>query len=249
MKAQSAIDARIARLARELRFTGLDDPGGEPNDEELRAATHAFVDTLYPPQLAGAVVLARDVDPSHADQCVATDPFALGWIRTLDESSSPVHWWHSWRAAAPEESRFVAPTRGDELLLGKPSHSCFYTAGGSHAWRGMWATVAARESPVVGPVFAWKMRVRSAPRELVIDSALAWCELVRAACRETNAGDAVEWARVAELFDCVTVTAKAVAATQGIQFRSGTRTIAPTYWDTRSTVWLRWSFESAIAGS
>lgn len=53
-----------------------------------------------------------------------------------------------------------------------------------------------------------------------------------------------DWRAVAQRYDAVHMTLRAIAATQGLLFPTDEGQIAPTFWDVESTFWLRWCFRS-----
>jgi hypothetical protein len=75
-----------------------------------------------------------------------------------------------------------------------------------------------------------------------IPTAAAWAEFVSS--YPYRYGDLVypDWRSASRDHDAVHMTLQAVAATQGVFFEVQGETLAPTYWDVESTLWLRWCF-------
>jgi len=84
------------------------------------------------------------------------------------------------------------------------------------------------------------------PREDVavaeITSAAEWVEFI--ASHPARAGEFLypDWRQVADEYDGVHMSLRAIAAVQGLYFPVGNAIVVPSYWDVESTFWLRWCF-------
>lgn len=87
------------------------------------------------------------------------------------------------------------------------------------------------------------MTARTPPRQVIIDSATRWCELVTRFPRPTSRGLVLHWSEVPRHVDAATITARAVVSLDGVEHAFHGAIVAPTCWDTRTTVWLRWILE------
>jgi hypothetical protein len=200
----------------------------------------AFVETLYPPPLAGQIVLEEGVHPADIDRVVISS--ARFWRiaerhRWLHELGSEV--WISQRGCAPDPTRVALGARPP--AAGKPG-GALYTSAGTVEYPGMWsAYVATHRNGTEGRLRAWKLRPLP-HAEYVIDSAEEWCDF---AVRHLNGEGRIDWLDVAEHVDAVRVTPRGVLSTEGFEFEyDGTR-VPAAYWTVESTVWLRWSFDLA----
>ena len=239
MTTNAAVVGRAERLREHIGLAGLVH-ADRASDVDLDAASRAFADSLYPPRLAGPVVLERGAAPEACDRAVRAGR-CYGWIEAIDAASAPFHWWYG-SHGPPRQDRFRAPFPGEPLLVGKPTTSCVFTAGGTATWRGMWSSIAQVEAASAEPIHAWRLDPEPGVRGIVVDSAVGWCELVSTYGRRTVHGLVVDWAALAAQCGAVTVTAAAVAATDCIELAHHGRRIAPTFWATRTTVWLDWLF-------
>jgi hypothetical protein len=92
------------------------------------------------------------------------------------------------------------------------------------------------------PWQVWWVPVAAGARVLEIRTATEWVELVGAYGRRQGDVIAPDWAGVATQWDGVHMTARAVAATQGVWFHAGGGLVSAPHWDVESTLWLRWVF-------
>jgi hypothetical protein len=94
-----------------------------------------------------------------------------------------------------------------------------------------------------GHVWAIDINVRPVVRE--ITTAAEWVDFVLAHPRREGELLFPDWMAVARHYDAIHMTLRAIASVQGLSFLTEHGTVAPTYWDVESTLWLRWCFGSA----
>jgi len=94
------------------------------------------------------------------------------------------------------------------------------------------------------PWTIWRVSARPTARVIEISSAAEWVEFASSAHRVEGGLLYPNWSLIADRWDGVHVTARAVAAIQGMIFMVDGHLIAPSYWDTEATFWLRWVFDT-----
>ncbi|RZS44808.1 hypothetical protein EV193_101687 [Herbihabitans rhizosphaerae] len=127
----------------------------------------------------------------------------------------------------------------------KPFGVGLFTSTGVLGTQGMWRIYLDlnRDSTLhPRPWHVWSVVPRPGVVVREITSATEWVELVESYPVSTGELTYPDWSRIAEDVDAVHMTARAVAATQGLYFESRRGIVAPTYWGLESTLWLRWSF-------
>ena len=144
----------------------------------------------------------------------------------------------------PQESAFVrlseATTKGPST---KPfGVGLFTSTGNCLSAHGMWRLYL-EGSTVARHV--WTIDINACPVVREVTAASDWVDFVLSHPRRE--GDLLfpDWIAVARHYDAVHMTLRAIAAVQGLCFPTEHGTVAPTYWDVESTLWLRWCFGSA----
>lgn len=147
------------------------------------------------------------------------------------------------------EERFVA-INADALHIPtvKPFGCGLFTSTGLFDTPGMWRMYLRGyedSSLYPDPSITWHVRPRHDVAVYEIDGATRWVELLDSYPRIHQGLVYPDWARIAELYDAIHVTLRAVVATQGISFAGRGGPTAPPFWDVETVWWLRWCFSSA----
>lgn len=159
------------------------------------------------------------------------------WIATGRRSYLPR------RAATLDRSHFVAASRATHSGTAKPVALGLYTSTGFlDTWGMWWAFLELNRGSTLFPFpwHVWSLKVREEAKILDISSAADWVTFVLTYPVPRQSLIYPDWTRVAERWDGIHVTIRAIAAIQGIRFSVGARFIAAPYWDVESTLWLRW---------
>jgi hypothetical protein len=157
--------------------------------------------------------------------------------------------WVSPRSPVPAIERFVPPGSTSRPALANPFGEGFYTSTGFLGLQGMWRTYldCDQDSPLFPkPWNVWRLAPSTAVRVCNIANAADWERLVLNYPRPEGPLWYPEWKSVAGDWDAVHLTPRAIAAIQGIRLRTRRGLLAPSYWDTETTFWLRWAFDSAV---
>jgi hypothetical protein len=129
----------------------------------------------------------------------------------------------------------------------KPFYVGLYTYTGIFGSQGMWREYIERAVPGTGfgrPWHIWKLQVSRGARVWEVDSASAWADLNTSYPLAADGLIYPNWLSIAADYDAVHLSARAVAAIQGIRVKSQMGVIAPSYWDVESTLWLHWKFDA-----
>jgi hypothetical protein len=160
------------------------------------------------------------------------------------------------------ERRLHQPPRATQLEVGqfnglldtdmnaattKPSQLGLFTSTGSPDSFGMWWSYLQEyhgSTLFPEPWIVWHVDLAPGSRVLEISTAAQWLELALTAPRQDQGVIYPDWPAVAKRWDGVHLTLSAIAATQGICIATKNATVAPTYWDVESTLWLQWVIEA-----
>jgi len=94
------------------------------------------------------------------------------------------------------------------------------------------------------PFRAWKVRPYPDVRVVEIASAIQWVDFVRQHPLRRGQLLRPNWEDAARVNDAVHVTLQAIAAMQGLLFRTEEGVVEGDFWDVEQTRWLHWCFES-----
>jgi hypothetical protein len=147
-----------------------------------------------------------------------------------------------------DRSRFTAISDTARSPRAKPSGAGLYTATGSARDHGMWRRyLEMNRGSSLHPLpwHTWQVHPCDDISVYELDSAAAWVGLVENHPIAHKGLVYPDWAAIAHEYDAVHVTLRAIAATQGMAFITEHGLSAAAYWDVESTLWLRWSFQSA----
>lgn len=152
------------------------------------------------------------------------------------------------RPATLEQSAFVdAASTVVRAPSTKPFGVGLFTSTGAFGTHGMWALYLDANRGTTLHSLPWQTwGVEPDPRAIVceITSASEWVQLVLAH-RQNHDGLLVpDWPSIARHYDAVHITLRAIATIQGLYFQTTHGTVAPSYWDVESTLWLRWCFDT-----
>jgi hypothetical protein len=162
------------------------------------------------------------------------------WVATGRPAHSPP------RVAKLDRAHFVEPTASMDVPAStKPFHLGLYTSTGTLGTFGMWwCYLQLHRGSTLFPLpwRVWSVRASNDANVLEITTAAEWVDLVSADPMHRNGFLYPDWRLLADRWDGIHMTVRAVAATQGMGFSLGRHVVAPAYWDVESTLWLRWAF-------
>jgi hypothetical protein len=240
------LQARVVRLDREL-----DDPGSS-----AVSAASAFARVM---SLVTAAVGDRPIPSDVADTVVARSRLlALLGVEAPGVVSGPL---------MPDAQFWVATGKPPHVPIGNPvpapdrfddASTAPFQPGTKPFGLGLFTSTAVADTPgmwwlylqdhrAAGGLFpypwrVWALTPQRPIRVYEVTSARRWTELVTA--HPLRHGDLVypDWRSITRRYDGVHMTARAIAATQGLRFRSSVGVVAAPFWDVESTLWLRWCF-------
>lgn len=244
----------------DLRVAHLDAQMGDPRSaSQPLSGFEGFVQVIS--AITPSDAIAGRIAPSVADTVVAGSallaylegiagevvtgplrPDAQFWIGTGKPSTAPTP------HRALDQRLFVDISAHGALAPStKPFFLGLYTSTGLLATHGMWELyLEVTQSSLFPPPWEiWKVEPTPDVDVLEIASATTWAELVSEYPLRHEGFLYPDWRSVSRDHDAVHMTMRAVAATQGVCLRAGNDTLAPTFWDVESTLWLRWCFEDA----
>lgn len=162
------------------------------------------------------------------------------WVRTEPRAGQPPREIHL------DPSTFVAPQGIDAIPpTTKPFHVGLFTSTGSLEPFGMWRAYLelSRGSPLFPrPWHVWSLTPLDSARIFEIDSASAWANLVTTYPAKHRGLLYPDWKAIADDFDALHMTLRAIGASQGICLDVEGGVVAAPYWDVESTLWLRQCF-------
>jgi hypothetical protein len=203
------------------------------------------------------IVLANDADEIISTcQLIRRIGARLPELTLAEAIACPQYWiatgtpsWVPPRNPTPATERFVPPGSASQLGNANPFGMGFYTSTGFLGLQGMWRIYLDFDqdsSLFPRPWHVWRLDPDVTARVCNIANAKDWERLVLNYPRPDGPLMYPEWKSIAGDWDAVHLTPKAIAAIQGIRLRAGRGLLAPSYWDTETTFWLRWVFNSAV---
>jgi len=209
---------------------------------------------------SGRTQIATDADTADAAQrrchllerlgrlapSVVDGPVDLGaqyWIAT-----GRAHWLPPVDRILHEEKFVAINPEALRTRNVKPFGFGLFTSTGLFDTPGMWRIyLRGYENSQLypGPWLTWHVRPRQDAAVYEVRDAARWVELLESYPRNVNGLVFPDWPRIAESYDAVHITLRAVVATQGVAFVGRCGLSAPPFWDVETTWWLRWCFSSA----
>ena len=162
------------------------------------------------------------------------------WISTIKPPRLPP------REQAPSQDHFISPAMVPPASSANPFGMGFYTSTGFGASQGMWRIYLDFDqdsSLFRKPWHVWRLGMGAA-NIYEVTNATDWEELALRYPMFSGGLIYPDWKSIAEDWDAVHITLRAIAAIQGIRLRASRGLIAPSYWDVESTFWLHWVFSS-----
>jgi hypothetical protein len=216
----------IRVLRRVFHVEGVRTPVIEAHDADAAVATSrllARLDAIAPQIVSGSL-------DRYSQYWISTENFP--WLKPRDPLLS--------------EDTFVAAGNGIAPSA-KPFYVGLYTYTGFAGSRGMWRAYI--ENAVSGtgferPWHIWKICANPSARVWEANTASVWADLSIRYPLIENGLIYPNWPAIAEDYDAVHLTARAVAAIQGVRVSTESGLLAPSYWDVESTLWLRWRFDA-----
>ena len=142
---------------------------------------------------------------------------------------------------------FVAATRVSRTHNANPFGVGLYTSTGFQGTQGMWRlylNLGHYSSNFPYPWHVWKVDSSTTARVCDVTTAAQWEKL---ALRYPAVSEDLiypDWQAIAQDWDAVHITTRAIAAIQGMRLQTAQGLLAPSYWDVETTFWLRWGFTS-----
>jgi len=262
MRAADGI-AELERRVAELDGDPLDDDPASPPGLSGRQATirdaRNFIRALDEVTSTGDHATTEIVSSAHADAIVARSLL----IRRLGSAEPalvtdgidgcPQFWvstgkppWVPRREPVLSPEHFVAATHLDRTDNANPFGIGLYTSSGFQGTQGMWRLyldLGNYSSNFPRPWHVWRADVSAAARVRNVTTAAEWEDLVlRHPAVHDDGLIYPDWPAIAADWDAVHMTIRAIAAIQGVRFRTSRGFLAPSYWDVETTFWLRWAF-------
>jgi hypothetical protein len=232
--------------------------GPEPDTATLDALLTGFVQVLEQSVNDGRP--PATIDPAQADAITAgsrllrrldllapqltlgpLDPDRQFWIAT----GKPQHVARPHLVPRASSFRPLAGTGRSPIPSTKPFGVGLFTATGLPGDQGMWRRyldLNQGSSLHPRPWHVWRLTPSATVRVYEVASAAEWAGLLTR--YPTVHRDVVfpDWADVAEDYDAIHLTLRAIAAVQGLSLTTDHGPSAATYWDVESVFWLHWSF-------
>jgi hypothetical protein len=254
-RAEAALLRRVEELDAEWPLARKEDGEILPPAEQHARLAH-FVDVMS--GWTDSVIeveagLLATINPETAD-ALSSGSRLLAEIERFDPGlvSGPMdkakqRWTPIGRSASsgkpPSRQRFVAP-HIDQPAAIKPPDVGFYTstaiasAGGASMWRTHLGPGGSMMYPL--PRYTWELAIDKDARIAEIRGATDWVDFVCAHSRFSDGLIFPDWAGIAQSYDAVHLTLRAIAAAQGFSFDTPHGVIPPAFWDAETTFWLSW---------
>jgi hypothetical protein len=155
--------------------------------------------------------------------------------------------WLPPREHVPSPEHFIPAARAGQTHNANPFDAGLYTSTGFQGTQGMWRLyldLGHYSSNFPYPWHVWKVVSGTTVRVCDVTTAAQWEELV---LRHPAVSDGLiypDWQAIAQEWDAVHITIRAIAAIQGMRLQTSQGLLAPSYWDVETTFWLRWNFTS-----
>jgi hypothetical protein len=232
-----------------------------PDQRAIVRDAEKFISVLENVTSSGDHSITSIVSAADADAVVATCRLirrlasAEPALVTEGIAGRPQYWISTgkppWRPA-PEPvlsaEHFVAATQASRTRFANPFGVGLYTSTGFLETQGMWRLyldLGHYSSNFPHPWNAWRVDIGRSARVHNLTTASEWVDLALRYPAVTDDLIYPDWQKIAEDWDAVHITTRAIAAIQGVRIQTSEGLLAPSYWDVETTFWLRWSFSSA----
>ncbi len=239
-------------LRRRIEWLDGDPIPDAPTDGERRllhflTVMQAYTDAMMDAESGGQLTLTPDEADDLTDTCRLLDDIAEV-EPDLVAGSIPVgrqHWISTGRNSfVPSVAHFIEPGSPGRPST-KPFYLGMYTSTAARSGHGMWRSyldLNSGSSLHPFPWHTWKLDLPAQVAVLDINTARQWAEFIQTYGRENSGLLYPDWRLVANEFDGVRLTLRAIAAIQGFHLTTGRGLAAAAFWDLESTLWLRWRF-------
>lgn len=153
--------------------------------------------------------------------------------------------WLPPRAPVLSPERLIAPPSEERPRRAKPLGHGLYTSTGFSGTQGMWRIyldLGHYSANFPYPWNVWRNEIDLDANIFDVTTAARWEELLLSYPTAYEGLVYPDWHAIGSDWDAVHVTARAIAAIQGMRIQTSEGTLAPSYWDVETTVWLRWRF-------
>ena len=256
----TGLRSRVAALDSDFTSgNGASSPAFPERQAIIRDAED-FISVLDGVTSAGDHARAPIVSAADADAVVATCRLirrlgpAEPQLVTGGIAGHPQYWvstgkppWLPPREPMLSPEHFVAATGISRAHNANPFGVGLYTSTGFQGTQGMWRLyldLGHYSSNFPQPWHVWKVDSSATARVCDATTAAQWEEL---ALRYPVVNEDLiypDWRTIAQDWDAVHVTIRAIAAIQGMRIQTSRGLLAPSYWDVETTFWLRWIFTS-----
>lgn len=231
----TGVNPDIARFVRILAATTPGNAGEGLTPVPARAADEIMSSSMLLERLLRAVPEITVGPLLHAEQ------YWLSTGRHLRRGAA---------ASALDRTYLVELSELDSILPStKPFGIGLYTSTGIFGSFGMWwayMQLHAGSTLFPPPWTIWSVEPVHDANVLEITTASEWVDFVLSHPDRMGGLLYPNWKSAEERWDGIHMTARAIAATQGIRLSADNNdAIAPHYWDVESTFWLRWRFARA----
>jgi hypothetical protein len=243
------------------RVIALDDPPSEYRESVLGNLVH-FIHIME--WINGCNPDRPRVSPEYADATLSRSHLLACLEKTTPEIAiGPLHrdaqYWmnggtssrYRTRQDTLDRAHYISVIDAPRVELStKPFFVGLFTCTGVLGTYGMWRLYVDRYRDGAGPTAyerpweTWAVEIEPDARVLELASAADWVDFVLSHPRQSGQVLYPDWRAVAQRYDAVHMTLRAIAATQGLFFPTEQGEVAPTFWDVESTLWLRWRFGS-----
>ncbi|HWE89191.1 MAG TPA: hypothetical protein VG317_06985 [Pseudonocardiaceae bacterium] len=192
--------------------------------------------------VAGSQLLSR-LDSDYSE--LTCGPVPLD--RQLTVLTSPMAG-RTGRGLTPDAAKFTDLDSGTVIKAAtKPFEVGFFTsteyAPNHNMWRD-YLDMYPRSTLHPRPWRTWRVSPMPDNDIAEVTRAQDWSDLVRAHPMPHDGLLFPDWNSIAEKYDAIHMTVRAIVAMQGLRLSTPDGVIAPTYWDVESTFWLHWRFTS-----
>jgi hypothetical protein len=254
------LQSRISKLdTADIRDYGTV-PLYSPDRKIAIGDAHAFISVLRHVTSNGRHDETPIASSPDADAIIGTCRL-IGRLGTLQPSlvsggigRLPQYWisavsppWLPPRKPMPSRDYFIPPSVTPSKNSGNPFGMGLYTSTGFQNSQGMWRIYLdfdGDSATFLKPWQVWRLHTDAAAKIRDITTAADWEELVLHYPAFTGGLIYPDWRSIAEEWDAVHITVRAIAAIQGIRLRTPRGLLGPSYWDVETTFWLNWRFSS-----